>query len=92
MNKRISEYRSGVIEKFINIEWLINAVISQFYFRRVVKSFVFQLLYDVNCTFALKRNVLQKIAPDFSKLETLNRLNNIRNFFAHCSQEVFPLE
>jgi len=91
MSKKISKYRSEVIEKFINIEWLINAVISQYYFKKVIYSFVFDLLYDVNCTFALKRNVLQKIAPEFSKskLEELNRLNNIRNFFAHCNQKTF---
>lgn len=90
MSKRISEYRSEVIEKFINIEWLINAIISQYYLKRVDKSFLFDILYDVNCFFALKRNVLQKIAPSFSKLEDLNRLSNIRNYFAHCGQEVFP--
>ena len=89
MSNIISGYRSEVIEKFINIEWLMNVIISQYYFKKVVSTFVFYFLYDVNCTFALKRNVLQKIAPSFSELEVLNRLNNIRNYFAHCNQEFF---
>ena len=89
MDKQISEYRSEVIEKSINIEWLINMIISQYYFGKGKKSFIFQFLYDVNCTSSLKRNVLQKIAPEFNGIETLNRLSSIRNLFAHCNQEVF---
>ncbi len=89
MNKKISEYRSEIIEKFINIEWLINAIISQYYLKRVVRNFLFDVLYDVNCSFALKRNILKKIDPAFPRFEDLNRLNNIRNYFAHCNQEVF---
>lgn len=89
MNKKISEYRSEIIEKFINIEWLINAIICQHYLKKVVYAFLFEVLYDINCSFALKRNILEKIAPKFSKLADLNRLNNIRNLFAHCNQQVF---
>jgi hypothetical protein len=88
-SKKVSKYRSEVIEKFINIEVIVNTIISQHYFKRGVASFIFELLCDVNCTFALKRNVLYKIAPSFSKIEDLNRLNSIRNYFAHCNMEVF---
>jgi len=31
----VSEMRSYVIENFINIEWLINAIITQHYFKEV---------------------------------------------------------
>src|SRR3989339_289012 len=89
MSKTISEYRSEVIEGFINIEWIINMIISQYFFKSLRKNFLFEFLYDVNCSFSLKRNVLQKIAPSFDKLEDLNRLNSIRNYFAHCNQEIF---
>lgn len=89
MSKKISEQRSEVIEKFINIESWIDAIISQHYFKKILLPFVLELLYDVNCTFALKRSVLEKIVPDFSKMEELRRLNNIRNFFAHCNKEFF---
>lgn len=88
MNRTVSKQRSEVIEAFINIEWLMNAVISQKYFGKAHAPFIFGFLYDVNCTFALKRNVLKKIAPDFTEIVRLNRLNNIRNYFAHCNQEV----
>ncbi|MCF7846740.1 MAG: hypothetical protein K9M51_01595 [Candidatus Gracilibacteria bacterium] len=87
--KEISQWRSEVIEKFINLEWLINSIISQKYLKACSYPFLFDFLYDVNCTFALKRNVLFKISPDFPEKDNLNRLNNIRNLFAHCNQELF---
>ncbi len=87
-DKKISEYRSEVIEKFINIETLINVIISQRYFKKVIEAFFFEVLYDAYCTFSLKRNILKKINPDF-KLQNLERLNSIRNYFAHCNQLVF---
>ncbi len=89
MNKIISEKRSEVIEYFIKIETIVNTIISQHYFGGVRLRFLTELLFDVNCTFALKRNVLKKIAPDFPKFEELNRLNSIRNFFAHCNVKFF---
>ena len=34
---------------------------------------------------------MEKIIPDFDKqqLQNLNRVNTIRNYFAHCNQELF---
>ena len=51
-------------------------------------NFLLEFLYDEYCSFALKRRVLEKILPDFEKsmLENLNRVNTIRNYFAHCNQ------
>lgn len=89
MSKKISAQRSEVIEKFINIDSWIDAIISQNYFKKMSLPFLFEFLYDVNCTFALKRSVLEKIVPNFSKMEELRRLNKIRNFFAHCNKEFF---
>jgi hypothetical protein len=92
MSENISKYRSEVIEKSINVEWLINAIISQHYFKKVLLPFVFDFLYDINCTFALKRNILEKIDSNFYKYgEKLNRLNNIRNLFAHCNQKIINI-
>jgi len=87
----ISKYRSDVIEKSINIEFIINMIISQHYFKKVVNNFIFELLYDVCCNYRLKRNVLKKIIPeiDKTKLNDMDRLNSIRNYFAHCNQEYF---
>ena len=89
---KISKYRSEVIESFINVEWIINAIISQHYIKRVEQSFLFEVLYDEYFTFALRRRILEKIIKnndklDKQKVQDLNRLNTIRNYFAHCSQE-----
>jgi hypothetical protein len=90
-NTQESKYRSEVIERFINIEWLINAIITQHYFKRIVASFLFDVLYDEYFNFGLKRRILEKIIPniDKSRIHDLNRLNTIRNYFAHCNQEIF---
>ena len=87
--KTLSKYRSEVIEKFINIEWAISVIISQHYFKRVLKGFALEVLYDEYFSFALKRRILQKIIPDLDnkKIQDLNRLNTIRNYFAHCGPE-----
>ena len=88
---KLSKYRSEVIEKSINIEWIINAIISQHYLKRVILPFVLEVLYDEYFSFALRRNILKKIIKDIDsqKVEDLNRLNTIRNYFAHCNQEIF---
>ncbi len=94
MNKdTLSKYRSEVIERFINIEWIINAIISQHYFKKPLKPFLFEVLYDEYFSFALKRRILEKIIKniDSQKVQELNRLNTIRNYFAHCNQEIFEI-
>ncbi len=87
----LSQQRAEVIEKFINLEWIINAIISQHYFGKVRIDFILQVLYDERCSFSLKREVLKKIVPtlDQMQIEKLNRLNNIRNYFAHTGQQIF---
>jgi hypothetical protein len=82
--------RAEVIEKTINVEWLLHAIISQHYFGQVRIKFVHEVLYDEYCSFALKRRVVLKICPELhGKVENqLNRLNAIRNCFAHVGQTV----
>ncbi len=82
--------RGEVIEKSINVEWLIHAIISQHYFGNVRIDFVSEILYDEYCSFGLKRRVLLKICPDLQGQveQQLNRLNAIRNLFAHVAQRV----
>lgn len=84
----VTEMRSLVIEKSINIEWLINSIISQHFFGHVKMEFVSAVLFDEYCSFALKRRILCKICPEVKgQLEqSLNRLNTIRNYFAHVNQ------
>lgn len=87
--ERISSYRSEVIEKFINIEWLLNCIISQHYFSQINRDFIFEVLYDDQCSFGLKRNIFLKAISDVDnkKVDDLNRLNKIRNLFAHCDSQ-----
>ncbi len=53
--------------------------------------FVMDVLYNENFNFGLKRSILEKIIPkiDKYKINMLNRLNKIRNYFAHCNNEIF---
>lgn len=89
--KALARARGEVIEKFINLEWVINAIISQHYFGAVRIYFVLEVLYDEYCSFGLRRRILEKIIPkiDRKQLDGLNRLNTIRNYFAHCANEMF---
>jgi hypothetical protein len=91
VREELSKRRSDVIEKFINIESIINAIISQHYFKKVLINFYFEVLYDEYFSFALRRRILTKIVSDIDKdkLEKINRLNTIRNFFAHSGVELF---
>lgn len=90
-DKTISNYRSEVIERTINVEWLMNAIISQHYFKCIVREFLLEVLYDEYFSFALKRRIIEKIIDEADKqqLQKLNRINTIRNYFAHCAQEMF---
>jgi hypothetical protein len=90
MTNEISQMRSEVIEKAINIEWMINSIICQKYFGYQRIDFISELLYDEYCQFALKRRVLLKICSELTKEfeNNLNRLNTIRNYFAHVGPEV----
>lgn len=97
MKNNISEYRSQVIEKFINIETLMNAIICQHYFHRIITHFFLEVLYDEHFNFSLRRNIFEKILKKLDKYENkkiqnLHKLNNIRNYFAHCNQEMFKLD
>jgi hypothetical protein len=81
------ELRGDIIERAANLETIIGATISTVYFGKVMNNFAFDLLADEYCPFALKRRVLLKLVPELRELrgfeENLNRLNTIRNYFAH---------
>ena len=79
--------RSDVIERSINIEGMINAVITQHFFGAIKLEFISTMLYDEYCSFALKRRVLLKIAPELCSIkQELFRMGTIRNYFAHVGQ------
>lgn len=83
---QILKFRGEVIELFANIENMIGIIISFHYFKMLNKLFLLEVLYDDNCSFSLKRNILFKIVPDFDDdvRNCLYRMNSIRNIFAHC--------
>ncbi len=87
----LSKARANVIEKFIVMDNLINAIISQHYFKKVSMGFVLDVLYDEYFSFGLKRSILEKIVPDIDqdKRNKIGRLNTIRNLFAHCGPKLW---
>ncbi len=87
---KLSEFRAIVIEKFINVEAILNAIICQHYFKKVNANFYLEVLYDEYFTFNLKLRIFEKIV-NTKKLDVnnLRRLNTIRNYFAHCNQRFF---
>jgi len=93
----LSKWRAEVIERAINVEWLINAIICQHYLKKTFKNFLLEVLYDEYFSFALKRRILEKILRQIDnqnnkpKIDQLNRINIIRNYFAHCNQQFFEI-
>ena len=69
----------------------MNGIITQHYLKRMDFSFLFEVLYDEYFNFGLKRRIIEKIITNINRqrLQDLNRLNTIRNYFAHCNQEMF---
>jgi hypothetical protein len=87
--------RSEVIERAINAEWLVSAIICQHYFKKVFLPFLLEVLFDEQFSFSLKRRVFEKIVDhgdSKARIQDLNRLGTIRNYFAHCGQEIVPIE
>ncbi len=96
-DKQISQYRSYVIEKFINLEMMINVIITIYYLKKTSFQFLYEVLYDEYFSFALKRRILVKILDNINKLDEkeinkLNRMNTIRNYYAHCRMRYTPIE
>lgn len=75
--------RGDVIARAINVERIMDAVISCHYFGAVKISFLTEFLYDEYCSFGLKVNIVSKISKDKSLSQTLRRIASIRNSFAH---------
>jgi hypothetical protein len=86
-----ADYRSTIIKKFIDIEKIMVSLISQHYFNNVRADFISTVLFDEACTFGTKRRIIEKIVPkiDNKKMQKLNRLNKIRNCFAHCNLTLY---
>ena len=88
-NNNISKYRSEVIEKAINIEWIMSAIICQHYFKKTILPFLLEVLYDEYFSFALKRRILEKIVKDETLVTCDNKECEYRGemFWCYLSQE-----
>lgn len=86
----LKEHRGFVLERSVNLEWLINATISQHFFGQVRWDFISTVLYDEYFSFGLKCSVLEKILGDGAKrtVDDLRHLGKIRNHFAHRGPHV----
>ncbi len=87
--KDLHKERGEMISTFIVIETAISMIISRHYLGTSDKEtdFLVNVLGNDQSSFALKRNILQHILKvdnsNESPLEDLNKLNKIRNTFAH---------
>lgn len=91
----IQQQRTEVVEKYINLEILINACISQYFFKNVNSSFYFYVLFDPHFSYQLRINIFKKIVSglppenytgDREKLiRKLQRVGDIRNIFIHVA-------
>ncbi len=96
-DNQIGAWRVRVIESFIAIEWLMNCIITQHYFRAQKQGFIFEVLYDRYMNFGLRLNIFKKVLKkikgtkdngklrkeDNKMIENLQKMDRIRNIYAH---------
>jgi len=96
--KRFEEIRRNVLDKFNNLEMMINLTISMFYFNKINKDFIFRVLNNPFFSSALRMDLFLKIIKDSnkkrrSKIESgIKQMSNIRNYFAHITPQYFDPE
>jgi len=88
---RFLELRNHVIEKFDNLEFMMNVAISCRYFGHANRDFMFPVLHSPYFSSALRVDVISKIIKDFNKdiKNKLLNMGNIRNIFAHITPNYF---
>ncbi len=93
--RRFEELRRNVLDKFNNLEMLINLAISMYYFKEVNKDFIFRVLNNSFFSSSLRIDILLKIIKDsdekrLNKMENnIKQMSNIRNYFAHITPQYF---
>ena len=84
---KVVQYRGVIITDSINIEKIMELIISN-YFARKDRSNEFnrKVMDDEYFSFGLKIRILEKLNFEVYKefFEDFRRINNIRNIFAHC--------
>jgi hypothetical protein len=89
--KELFHERGLILDLFVSAETLISMIIAQHYFKDSVQTvkydFQFFILENPNFSWRLKRetlaHILRKDNLDATNLEDLDRINSIRNIFAH---------
>ena len=93
--KRFEELRRNVLDKFNNLEMLINLAISAYYFKETNKAFIFGVLNNSFFSSSLRIDILSKIIKDSDKkrfnvvTSKIKQMSNIRNYFAHITPQYF---
>jgi len=82
-NSDFSKYRDEILNKFGNIESIIEAVISQHYFVKVRRDFLLEVLGDEYFSTGIKIRVLLKVTKSLNCEKELRELVRIRNYFVH---------
>lgn len=90
----LQQMRSYVLGIFSVVELQINSVILYQYFEWNNPDFVIEVLHDENFSFALRRNILEKILKrkswyDDKIFQNFYKLSKIRNLYAHMSLPIF---
>lgn len=93
----VTTTRADILEAFLGVEVKIEQIIATYYLGQPNNSmfvlFQMQVLRDSNCSFSLKRSVLNKILnlhfpgdkkANAREIESLHKLAKIRNYYAHC--------
>jgi len=82
--KRFEELRRNVLDKFNNLETLMNLAITQFYFNEINKDFMFRVLHGPFFSSSLRIDILLKIVKDSDK-KRFNRItNNLKEMSKMC--------
>lgn len=90
----LAKERGKIVEYFLHIDQLLNAIVLLFYEVGKDEDFILDVLYDEYFSTGLKIKILKKL---YIKLnikdkkhitnftEKLFKLNQIRNYFVHCN-------
>ena len=87
-NEEIIHHRGKVLHSFVTVELMINTIISMHYLKRVDSDFVIDVLNNEMSSFGFKKSILKQIlngADHESSFKKLEKLNRIRNLFAHAT-------
>jgi hypothetical protein len=90
-----AKVRTEVIEKSINLESIISALVTSHFFpnQPLPLKFLHGVMCDAYANTSFRLSVFAKCYPQFPRnlLERCRRVFNIRNIFAHCGLVVTNL-